>query len=101
MNRWEDQDQPADWEDETNGDDEYAEELDEGPQSVDLEELGEDDETEVVACPHCGREVYEDAERCPHCGQYILPDQAHAAGGWVWAILVGLILAVLQFWLRC
>lgn len=42
----------------------------------------EDDDgiVELVACPSCGVEVYEDAERCPACGDYIV----HAAGGHPW-----------------
>ena len=46
-----------DWEDPDYGDDDY----------------GDDDEPELLACPECGGEVYEDAEQCPHCGQYIKP----------------------------
>lgn len=57
----------------------------------------DDDEAEVVDCPACGAEVYEDAPQCPVCGEYI----THGARGvWsnrpVWWVLLGLagILAV-------
>ena len=37
----------------------------EGPGPEDL-----DDETiDVMPCPACGAEIYEDSERCPKCGQ--------------------------------
>lgn len=60
------------------------------PQEGDLadDEMGGD----VVPCPSCGREVYEDAERCPHCGDWITP----RAGGplpWVWVVAALLALA--------
>lgn len=36
-------------------------------------DLIDDDESETLACPECGEEVYEDTEQCPECGQYITP----------------------------
>lgn len=29
------------------------------------------DDDETVPCPHCGVDVYEDAERCPSCERYL------------------------------
>ena len=50
----------------------------------------DDDATETLACPHCGAEVYEDAEYCPVCDNYITPD-ANARSAWpLWWILLGL-----------
>lgn len=66
------------------------------------DEIGED-QTVVVACPHCGAEVYEDAVQCPACGAYI----THPTDGWSgrprWWIVLGLlgILAVILVLLRC
>ena len=28
------------------------------------------EESELIPCPECGREVYGDAEACPSCGYY-------------------------------
>ena len=42
------------------------------PFSVDDDDLWDDFASEVVACPECGEEVYEDAEQCPLCGAYIV-----------------------------
>lgn len=58
---------------------------DDGPDS-DFDE--EDDEAATVACPHCGVEVYEDAQRCPRCEQYISDEDAPAAPK-PWWIIVG------------
>ncbi len=29
----------------------------------------QDDDT--VACPHCGEDIFDDADQCPYCQQYI------------------------------
>ena len=39
-----------------------------------------DEESETVACPECGADVYEDAETCPHCGNFIV----HSSSGYLW-----------------
>ena len=53
-----------------------------------------DDETsavEMIPCPNCGCEVYEEALQCPACGEYVT-HSTHALSGrpWWWIIL-GLI----------
>jgi predicted amidophosphoribosyltransferase len=57
----------------------------------DWEDDEEGDESEVVPCPACGADVYEDAERCPACGEYIV----HSTSPWRdrprWWIVVGLL----------
>ena len=35
------------------------------------DEYEDEDYSEVLACPACGQDVYEDSEQCPECGQYI------------------------------
>lgn len=45
------------------------------------------DEPATVECPHCQREVYEDAERCPHCEHYLsAEDRPPRAKPW-WILL--------------
>jgi hypothetical protein len=58
------------WDDDTPG--EPWDEDPEGPQACDLEGSGDDDEPELVPCPHCGQEVSELAQQCPHCGDWII-----------------------------
>lgn len=55
----------------------------------------DDDEAELLKCPSCGREVYEETQQCPYCGDWITPHAAHAGLPlWVrWAALM-LLLAI-------
>ncbi|HUG93037.1 MAG TPA: hypothetical protein VML55_19510 [Planctomycetaceae bacterium] len=57
----------------------------------------DDESAEVVPCPSCGGDVYEDAEQCPHCGQYVTHDRPPLEGKPVWFLLLGLagIIAVI------
>ncbi len=53
----------------------------------------EDDDAETVACPHCNRQIYEDAERCPYCEQYISKEDAPRSRK-SWLIIVGTLLCL-------
>jgi hypothetical protein len=46
-----------------------------------------DDSVDTVPCPHCGREVYDEAERCPYCEQYISEEDTPPARKPWWLIL--------------
>jgi hypothetical protein len=46
---------------------------------------------DLVPCPNCGAEVYEDAERCPVCGEYVVHGSSPAwqgKPGWYVALAV-------------
>jgi hypothetical protein len=43
----------------------------------------------LVPCPHCRREIYEEAERCPSCGFYITREEG--GGGPPWWLALGVI----------
>ena len=77
-------------------DQDYAK--DEGPQDIDLERLGGEDESETIPCPACGEEIYEDAQRCPFCGQYVVT-RLHRPAGWGKWLLVGLAILLLSVYL--
>ena len=62
---------------------------DEYPDDYDLN----DDEVELLPCPSCGREVYEETEKCPYCGDWIMPRQA-AARTPFWFRVVGAVVVV-------
>ena len=52
----------------------------------------------VFWCPHCGSEMYGDADRCPSCGDYVTPGHRHASQPmpwWIWAIVALVALAML------
>jgi hypothetical protein len=44
-----------------------------------------------VACPHCGADVFEDAEQCPHCGEYIVHSTSPWDGRPFWWRLLGVL----------
>jgi hypothetical protein len=59
----------------------------------------DDDESDVVPCPKCGADVYEDAEQCPSCGEYIVhPTSAWHGKPWWW-IAVGMAGITAVIWL--
>jgi hypothetical protein len=51
----------------------------------------EDDNDEpTIPCPHCRREVLEDAERCPYCEHYLSREDAPPQRK-PWWVVVGVI----------
>ena len=69
----------SDWSDEWDDDD-------------DLVEPDQDDEsTELVPCPECGEQIYEESERCPACGSYIIMRTDSWAGRPMWWVVLGLL----------
>jgi hypothetical protein len=65
----------------------------------DEDDAWDDDDSATVACPNCGRQVYEDAEQCPHCGEYIIPGASGGGlsgqAGWYQVLVVLGIVAVI------
>lgn len=62
------------------------------------DDLGEDDESaELIECPNCSAEIYEDAVRCQICGEYVTHSTSPMAGRPLWFALLGLagIIAVI------
>ena len=51
----------------------------------------DDDVNEVVPCPNCGAEIYEDAEQCPACGEYVVHGTSVWSGKPVWWVVLGLV----------
>ncbi|HMF13946.1 MAG TPA: hypothetical protein VKE94_16625 [Gemmataceae bacterium] len=47
---------------------------------------------DTMACPYCGRDIYDDAERCPYCENYLSREDAPARHS-PW-IVVGVVLAL-------
>lgn len=80
-------------------DDDYRDELyDDEFDEDDLDEGYDDDSIELVSCPECGAEIYEEAEQCPVCGAYVTFRSAPLAN-WppvlLWLALVGCIAVTL------
>lgn len=53
------------------------------------EDASDDDATPTVVCPHCGAEIYEDAEYCPICDNYVTPNVNAATRRPLWWIVLG------------
>jgi formylmethanofuran dehydrogenase subunit E len=55
-------------------------------------EPDEDDDTaELVKCPSCGEEIYEEAEQCPYCGEYVTHTTAPLSGRPLWFCVLGVV----------
>lgn len=71
--------------------------IDEGPSSEDIERFSEGE----AFCPHCGQEVFDDADICPHCRSFITggtmrrsPQAQWFRRRWIVLLLIVLILAL-------
>lgn len=68
---------------------------DEGPSDDEIEAFDDEDDADVVECPHCGREVYDDADRCPHCGMNVVRNRFPRWPIWFIITVIIVILIVL------
>ena len=57
----------------------------------DPEPDADEDAVELVPCPSCGEQIYEDAEKCPHCGEYVVHSNSAFAGRPFWFCALGLL----------
>ena len=69
--------------------DELDDEFDDG--DSDEWDFDDDEVSEVLPCPNCGAEVYEDALRCPVCGDYITFRASVWSGRNWWWIILGIL----------
>ena len=57
------------------------------------------DELDLVTCPACGEEIYEEAEQCPECGHYMVRGSnspLRTAPNWYVAIaLLGIVAVII------
>lgn len=53
-----------------------------------------DDDDTTIPCPHCGADIYDDAEQCPACGHYLTDEDAPAKPQ-PWWILIGVSICIL------
>lgn len=89
MTRYRDDDDEREWSPDDDDDDRNA------PLKSDLTD--DDDAADTVACPHCRRPIWEEAEQCPHCAEYVV-SRAGGATRWTW-LVAGVLLAVAATWI--
>ena len=51
----------------------------------------DDESSDLVPCPECGAEIYDDAEMCPHCGNFVVHDARLWSGRPTWWIVLGFL----------
>ena len=63
------------------------------PEDWEYPDEGESDsaEIELVACPKCGSEIYEEAVQCHHCGTYVTFSSSPFEGKPIAWVVLGLL----------
>ena len=64
----------------------------------DDDSTSEDNPNDVIECPMCGCDVYENAEQCPLCGEWITRNTSPWADKpmwWVWLGLAGIVAVIM------
>ena len=82
-------------------DDEEVDDDHEDPDSLD-QDAEDDPDAMTVPCPHCGADVFDEADVCPRCGNFILHEDQRNKHRPVWlmiAVIVCLAI-VLLVWTR-
>ncbi len=52
-----------------------------------------DDADDTIPCPHCRRQIHEDAQRCPYCETY-LSEEDTVSSSKPWWVVLGAILCL-------
>lgn len=71
----------------------HEDEADDDDLDDEVEDWDQDDENTTYSCPHCGEDVYEEAQWCPHCEQYLSEEDAPSQGK-PWWIVAGVIVVL-------
>jgi hypothetical protein len=64
----------------------------------------DDGDAEVVTCPSCGEEIFEEAQQCPYCGDYVVHSTSPLVGRPLWFCLLGVlgmaatVFGILRLW---
>lgn len=51
----------------------------------------DDGEAELIPCPECGADIYEEAEQCTVCGWYVIHSASPLAGRPTWFVVIGVL----------
>ena len=52
-------------------------------------------------CPHCGENIFDEAERCPECGEYISIEDMPAASKPLWIVLTAIVCLIFVLLWSC
>lgn len=64
------------------------------------EEAPPDDEERTERCPHCGKEVHEEAQMCPYCENWITEEEDMPTQKPLWIVLTTLVcLLIVLLWI--
>ena len=55
----------------------------------------DDQGDDTIACPSCGRAIYDDAPQCPYCGAYVTTDTGVWSDKPAWIVVIYKTIAVL------
>lgn len=77
----------------------WDEDRDDEPFEDEVDDSWDDDDVDLVACPQCGADVYEEAERCPYCGSYIVRSSSLWQNKPWWWVALGLVGIMAVIWL--
>jgi ribosomal protein L37E len=70
------------------------------PLDQDADLFDDDDASETITCPECGRDVYKLADRCPHCGHWMAANGGAMTARSTWVkVTVIVALVALLTWL--
>ena len=59
----------------------------------------DDEESDVIECPACGAEIYEDAPQCPVCENYVVRESQSFSGKPVWYVALAVAGIIAVIWL--
>lgn len=60
----------------------------------DADNTSGEDADATVPCPHCGADIFDDAERCPKCGKYLSREDSPATHKPLW-VVAGAVICLL------
>jgi hypothetical protein len=60
---------------------------------IEDDDIESDDDEPTIPCPHCRREIHEDAQRCPYCEQYVSEEDAPPTRK-PWWIVIGAVVCL-------
>jgi|SRR5687768_4301220 len=63
------------------------------PEGPDPSEMDDDDQPDIVPCPHCKKAISEEAEKCHHCGQWVA-DRGEAVNRPTWTVFLIVLLVL-------